>query len=44
MPLNYSNGIKINGTFDVSSRILINYCDVSLDNNCIDLNNQTNKD
>ena len=44
MPLNYSSSLKYNSVFESGSDIKILYCNVTEDKDCIDLNNQTNKE
>ena len=44
MPLNYKGDLKFNFTFDEKVKIMITYCNKTLNKDCIDLKNQTNKD
>lgn len=44
MPLNYFKNLIFNGVLDNRSEIVMSFCNTTENSECIDLNNQTNKD
>jgi len=44
MPLNYYKNLIFNGVLDNRSEIAMTFCNTIENSECIDLNNQTNKE